>query len=213
MVNVYITNVSNLPDPLINPDIMTDLSAERKQKILKYRQEKDRKQSLGAGLLLLKVLNEFGKDMNDIYYGENGKPEIEGICFNISHSHDMVVCAVSDRVVGVDIEKIGEIKGNIAKRFFTERENQYLEQFEGQERIEQFFRLWTMKESYMKYTGEGMRLALDRFEFHFDEEVTVYRDGLKDICNIKEYVIPGYKLTVCAMEKEFAQEIKVVHCR
>lgn len=213
MVNVYIANVSNLPDPLINPDIMVDLSEERKQKILKYRQEKDRKQSLGAGLLLLKVLNELGKDMNNIYYGENGKPEIAGICFNISHSHDMVVCAVSDRVVGVDIEKIGEIKGNIAKRFFTEQENQYLEQFEGQERIEQFFRLWTMKESYMKYTGEGMRLALDRFEFHFEEEVTVYRDGLKGICNIKEYVIPGYKLTVCAMEKEFTQEIKVVHCR
>ena len=52
---------------------------------MKYRQIKDRKHSLGAGLLLKECLKEYGINIEEIRYGEHGKPEVDGIYFNISH--------------------------------------------------------------------------------------------------------------------------------
>ena len=207
MVKVYIEDVSNLPDPLECPEVLTGLPDERIQKTLRYRQLKDRKQSLGAGLLLKKCLNEYNINIDDIRYGRHGKPELEGIYFNLSHSCDMVVCVVSDRSVGCDIEKIRDIDPGLADRFFTKNEIQYLEQFHGDEKRDEFYRLWTMKESYMKMTGEGMSLSLNRFEFRITDDIKVYRDGSLYDCHIKEYEIPGYKLTVCAKEQIFADEL------
>ena len=81
----------------------------------------------------------------------------------------------------------------------------------GEERDHRFFRIWTMKESYIKMTGEGMRLSFDCFEFLLDSEKTrVRRDGKILSCHIMEYDIPGYKVSVCAKEEEFARSMKFV---
>lgn len=203
MVYVYITDVSNLTDPLVYPELMEGLPKDRREKIIKYRQLKDRRQSLGAGLLLKRVLEKHGVPMKDFSYLEHGKPVTDGICFNLSHSHDKVVCAVSKEPVGIDIEKIEPLHANLAERFFTENEIRYLNRFYEEEKQQEFFRLWTMKESYMKYTGEGMSLSLDCFEFVIGEKVSVYRHGQLCDCSIKEYEVPGYKLTVCSKEKDY----------
>ena len=207
MVKVYITDVSGLPDPKDNPELLNGLSPKRKDKIVRYRKEKDRKQSLGAGYLLKSCLDEYGINIEDIYYGENGKPEIEGVYFNLSHSFNKVVCVISDKPIGCDIEKIGELKEKIAERFFTNSENEHLNRFSGDEKTDEFYRLWTMKESYMKMTGEGMSLPLDRVEFVFDSNIKVYRDKQLCDCIITEYEVPGYKLTICAEDKEIGTEI------
>ena len=203
MVEVYITDINKLPDPKINLEIMDGLIKERKEKILRFRNPNDRKRSLGAGLLLSKCLKCRGIDQKDIKYGENGKPEVIGVYFNLSHSGNIAVCAIGNEEVGCDVEAVTEVKSNIAKRFFTVSENKYLDQFEGEKRQKEFYRLWTMKESYLKMTGEGMSVKLDSFEFLIKNDVKVYRDGSLDSCYIKEYDIPGYKLTVSAKEKEF----------
>lgn len=210
MVYVYFTDVSKLPDPLESPEIMEGLSEERKHKILKLRQLLSRKQSLGAGKLLQKILESKGLSMDDIYYDDNGKPLIKGLCFNLSHSEEAVVCAVGDSTVGIDIEKIRNVKDHIADRYFTDGENAHLAQFVERRQKEEFFRLWTMKESYMKYTGEGMKLALDSFEFQFLDDIRVFRDGKQCECHIKEYDVVDHKLTVCAKENEFADKITYI---
>lgn len=87
-------------------------------------------------------------------------------CFNLSHSGDMVIMAVSAYPVGCDMEgtktekngtkeeKRSERNLKIARRFFTEREQKAVE--EGGN--EAFYRIWTRKESYIKMTGEGMKV-------------------------------------------------------
>ena len=194
MVTVYATNISNLPDPKEIPQIMASLSQKRQEKTLRYRFEDKRKQSLGAGLLLEYVLQLHGKSSRDIRFGENGKPELENFFFNLSHAGDYVICAVGDKLVGCDVEKITKEPKYMAEKFFCKSENEHLNQLEAEERIREFFRIWTMKESYIKMTGEGMRLALDRMEFVLENPVKVYRDGMCCACGIHEYEIGGYKI-------------------
>ncbi len=210
MVYVYALNVQDLPDPAEEPSVMEGLWEERKQKIQRYKLTESRKQSLGAGLLLKWVLQRHGVTVEKLSYGPNGKPEAEGVFFNLSHSGQWVVCAIGDTLVGCDVEEIAPVREGIAERFFTKNEVAYLNRFDGEQRQEEFFRLWTLKESYMKMTGEGMSLALDRFEYDMDEQPIVKRDGKPCDCHVKEYELPGYKLAVCAEEEGFAQSVQFI---
>lgn len=210
MVKTFISNIKNLLDPEENPILLKDIWNSRKEKILSHKTPSGRKQSLGSALLLQKILLQNELEPNDIKIGKNGKPEIEGICFNLSHSDEYVICSTSEKPLGCDIEKIRQVKKGFETRFFTEREVLYLNQFR-EDKLNQFFRLWTMKESYMKMTSEGMSLALNRFEFSFDNEIKVYRDGILCNCFIKEYEIPNYKISVCSEDSIFADEIEIIN--
>ena len=208
MVQVYLTEIQELPDPKESPEVMKGLSDARKEKVMRYRHADDRKRSLGAGLLLRKVLSCQGVDEDVIRYGRNGKMETDGICFNLSHGGDMVICAVSDSAVGCDIEKVRNAPIGVAKRFFCENELRYISSCSKEAQDRAFFRLWTMKESYIKMTGEGMSLPLDHFEMRVEDDVRVYRGGILQPCYIKEYETEDYHITVCAQEREFAAQIQ-----
>ncbi len=210
MVYVYALNVQDLPDPAEEPSVMEGLWEERKQKILRYKLAESRRQSFGAGLLLKWALQRHGIATEKLSYGPNGKPEAVGVFFNLSHSGQWAVCAIGDVPVGCDVEEIAPVREGIAERFFTKNEVEYLNRFDGDQRLEEFFRLWTLKESYMKMTGEGMSLALDRFEFDLTEQPTVKRDGKAGGCHVKEYDLPGYKLAVCSEEDRFVEVAKYV---
>lgn len=210
MIKLYMTTTKGLPDPKENAYTMEGLIEERKEKILRCRFAQDRKLALAANLLLKYVLDSYGVSMRDLKYGDNGKPELDGIFFNLSHSGEVAICAVSDKPVGCDVEKIDKMREKVASRFFTDRENAYLHQFEGEEKDKEFFRLWTMKESYMKMTGEGMKLSMKRMEFDMDNpNIRVIRDGKACSCYVKEYFVIGYCVAVCG-EKEFEKDFHVV---
>ena len=231
MVRVYALNIENMPDPKEKIAILDQLSNRRKEKVLRCSQLKGRKEAAGAGLLLKKIFEKYGVSEEAITYGENGKPEMDGFYFNLSHSGNVVICAVSEKEVGCDIEKTEKCNEKIAKRFFTERENVYLNRtFEGNEdmHFEQFseskteegsnmeslkkdrdfFRIWTMKESYIKMTGEGMKVPLLSVEAAlWEEPIRIWRDGMEENCFIKEYEIEEYRISVCARESDFTDEV------
>lgn len=211
MVHLYATDIRNLPDPKEDPVLLDKLSAERKCRIMKFLKAEDRKRSLGAGLLVNEILPRHGASPAEIRVGEDGKPVVEGIFFNLSHSDNMVICATAKKEVGCDVEKIVRAPKGVAERFFHPSEAKYVKAGIGEERDHRFFRIWTMKESYIKMTGEGMSLSFDRFEFLLDSEKTrVRRDGKILSCHVMEYGIPGYKVSVCAKEEKFAKFIEFV---
>ena len=205
MVKVYIADFSRLPDPKDRKELMAPLNAERRLRIAKAANEKARRQCLGSALMLNAVLREHGLHPDDVKVNVYGKPEIEGLYFNLSHSGSLVACAVSDRPVGCDIERLREAPRKVSSRFFCDREKVYLETLGGMEFDKAFFRLWTMKESYVKMIGVGMRFPFHAFEVRIDENAEIYRDGMKQDCFVHEYEVPGYRLTVCAGESEFAE--------
>ena len=80
--------------------------------------------------------------------------------FSVSHTGSMWACAVCDCEVGLDIEKgkPGAKFFDISKRFFEEAEQSYIEEAfnRGEEPgIEAFYKVWTGREAYAKYTGDG----------------------------------------------------------
>lgn len=164
MVYLYAIDIRALPRPKRKSGSAPSYQQQPKKKVMKYLQANDRKRCLGAGILLARILPLYGEDPEKIICGPEGKPRAENVHFNLSHSGNLVICAVGEEAVGCDIEKIGEEIQGVAKRFFHRNEAEYLQKFQGQERNEMFFRLWTWKESYIKMTGEGMRLPLQDFE-------------------------------------------------
>ena len=95
---------------------------------------------------------------------KGGKPFIPeaGLHFNMSHSADTAVYAVSAKgSIGIDVELFDrrvEIE-DLSAHYYTPSEQSVLSSLDQKARRESFFWLWTAKEARMKLTGEG--LALD----------------------------------------------------
>ena len=197
MTDYYLYHVDSLPDPKENKDALEDIPDWRIEYILKYRRACDRRLSLGAWRLMEEILKRHGFSAQNVTVGVNGKPECEGICFNLSHSDDMVLCAVSDSPVGCDIEKVTDAPLEVADRYFSEVERRYIDEAQNLSEINRrFFRLWTMKESYLKMTGEGMNLSPERIEIDLDSLV-VLRDSVKQPCTLTNITHGDYEITIC----------------
>ncbi|MDR2129907.1 MAG: 4'-phosphopantetheinyl transferase superfamily protein [Odoribacteraceae bacterium] len=105
-------------------------------------------------------------DHHEIRRAEKGKPYltgIEGLYFNISHSGDLVVAAFSEREVGIDIERHGRGRMEIASRFFHAGEVATLLAASEEERARLFIDYWAIKESFLKYLGTGLTRPLSAF--------------------------------------------------
>lgn len=131
-------------------------------------------------------------------YGDLGKPRIVNFPkkFNLSHSGDYVVCAVGDGEVGTDIQKWVPGKERMAERFFAPAEWKLLQELSGPQRTEVFYRLWSRKEAYGKYTGQGIGSAVG--EDFSDEQ----KWQEKQICFRERVLEDGYSLAVCYGSQE-----------
>ncbi len=177
-IKIYQLDVTQFEDQQSFQKHYAMLSKERRAKIDAYRIDSAKRLSLGAGVLLDKGLREYGLRERDVRVGkgENGKPYLEDypdIYFNLSHSGNMVLATFADTEVGCDVEEIDKMLEKLAKRFFCPSEYEYLLQQKEEKQCEEFYRLWTLKESFMKVTGLGMKLPLDSFCFQLGDKVTV----------------------------------------
>lgn len=148
------------------------LSKDRLDKSNRYVHQKDRQLSIGVEILLRYALQEIGIYDPLFALKDYGKPYLKNhpdTFFNMSHSEKFVACAVSGCPIGVDIEQVHDIDLNIAKNYFFGSEYDYLLNHNCQKQA--FFELWVLKESYMKMTGLGFRLALDEFCIEINDEI------------------------------------------
>ncbi len=117
--------------------------------------------------LLWKIVDYSGEkaDELNIKIGTNGRPFFENcdrLDFSISHSNELVVCALSvdSGKVGVDTEKSEstirkEKQPLFAGRFFAGNERELLSADP-----KRFSEIWTRKESYLKWVGTGLATDL-----------------------------------------------------
>lgn len=155
MTEIYYANIQQLK---LKEEAyyQTILSKDRYQAIQKQKTQAGKKQSIAAGLLQKKVFELHNMDEKHMPYTSNafGKRMYEGFDVNLSHSHEMVACVWSDDFVGIDIEKIRVYDARIPKRFFSSKEQNWIEEQKDLSRA--FFLLWTQKESVAKQKGTGI---------------------------------------------------------
>ncbi len=192
MIKLAYTNVENLD--LKKGYVL--VSQNRKEKIDFYKFDRDKKLSCGVYLLLMKLLDEEGITKPIIKTEKYGKAYIsnfEDIHFNVSHSNNMISCAISDRPVGTDIEyNDPQIDLNIAKQYFFNSEYENI--MKSPNPPDEFFSYWVLKESYMKYTGLGFNLSLNSFEILKGKEIKLKND--KNNLKFGLFDIEEYKLGI-----------------
>ena len=100
-------------------------------------------------------------------YGDRGKPYVDEVYFNLAHSQDLAIYAISgDREVGIDLEYI-DLKCDvdaIAKNYFLPLEQKLIKGLSDRAKYLAFFRAWTLKEAYGKATGQGIANILDSLD-------------------------------------------------
>ena len=207
MISLYIADIGSLPDPKDEPKVLEGLSLERRDKINRQQKLQKRKQSLGAGLLIKEVLAQKGINEDAVTKDVHGKPQVEGLHFNLSHTGNIVVCAIAEAPVGCDVESVRTAPDGVAEHFFCKNERNYLEQFEGERYDEEFYRIWTLKESYVKMTGEGMALTRGVYELVLNEDVKVLRAGKVQSCRFVEYKTKGCRIAVCSGDVKFSPNV------
>ncbi len=191
-MKIFLTNISDMDEDSFNKGLKL-VPEYRRKKVMRYRFKEDSRRSLAAGLLLnyatkvysicykeavsdtgiiqvgiTDLINKYDSTFDyEIEYVSNGKPVYrnQDIHFSLSHSGSYVVCAVSDKNIGVDIEGIRRNAIKVAKRFFTTAECEWI----GSD-VHRFSRIWTLKEAYAKLTGDGIAAAVSRAEFKHEAD-------------------------------------------
>ncbi|MFS0762824.1 4'-phosphopantetheinyl transferase family protein [Peribacillus phoenicis] len=185
---------------------LSQIPIERQEKVRRYVREEDAIRSLCGSLITKFVLWEELKTFNFSYtYNKYGKPfirEFPSFHYNLSHSHNWVVCATDNNEVGIDIEKIKDIDLGIAERFFTPIEFAEIQRRPHYEQLACFYEYWTMKESFIKALGRGLSIPLNSFSIR--EENGVYKtiDQNSKLYYFKQPNLDKeYKLAVCSKKK------------
>ena len=195
--------------------IIDTLEAKARERILRFRQEKDRFRALARDGLLSYVLREAypGRSVA-LSKNEYGKPFIsqilpppanaDPIAFNISHSGDLVIIGYGKGQIGVDVEYLERLS-DVDKmlRFFSSDENRLVNSSE--DHVHEFIRIWTYREAFSKLIGEGIPL--------FSREPVAIRYDTKDVCYhgrwfyFSEISYPMHQICVCTGEKNVPIEV------
>ena len=207
---LYICNTNVLDNKEVYEKAYNSLSKQRKEKVDKFKFLKDKKLSILSEVLLKKAFNSLNINSSFNYkYNKQGKPyleDIDSIKFNISHSGDYAICLLSKDEVGCDIEEIKNINLNIANKFFYNTE--YTSIFNSSNKIDTFYRYWTLKESFIKSLGLGLSLDLNSFEILLNDPISVKQSINNNKYYFKEIDIQGYKCSLCLLNDV---DIKIIN--
>ena len=146
------------------------LSAEERMRADRFRYERHRRRFIVAHARLRNVLglvSDRRPTSLEFRHGKHGKPFLDGgPSFNLSHSGDRFLIGVSTSGrVGVDLEverPVREMEALARKKFAPEEVRLFLATTPA-ERVGVFFRIWTLKEAYLKGVGTGLSTRLDSF--------------------------------------------------
>jgi 4'-phosphopantetheinyl transferase len=169
-----------LDDPALRVEsCRARLSPDEQQRADKFKFERDRRRHAIAHAALRDILARYTQtDAASLQFitGADGKPKlapplVDGVDFNLSHSHERALVAVNDRrEIGVDIEfvKTDFEFLEVAEHFFSVREVAALNDLPEELQRRAFYKCWTSKEAFLKAKGTGLSGALDEVEITLD---------------------------------------------
>ena len=205
MVEIFFTKILNA-DENVYKNLLKFLSLQRREKCLSFRMKSDRLRCLYSALFLNYVLKKRMTEKPIFVYGKYGKPYIKhgGVWVNISHSGKYRALSFGDEESGIDIEKKEVSDINILKSCFTDL--QWKNITESSLVHDEFYKNWTLKESFVKFLGEGLTMDINSFEY---ENNNIF---YKNMTYAYRYFdeINGYSMCCSCKSGNFGKDIKYV---
>lgn len=148
--------------------IMSTAERERAQKFIRGKES-----YVASRWMLRKVLSFYtglAPEAVNFLRTDKGKPYLpqSEIRFNLSHSGDWALLAVSKvDLIGVDVEAVSATRDlcGIAESYYHPQEFAQLQELEDEAQTEYFYRLWTLKEAFLKAIGTGISVGLEKIAF------------------------------------------------
>ena len=144
------------------------LDKEKKREYLSASNE-NRKLSIliSQGFAKEKISEEYNIPKENIIFSvtDRGKPFCKShphIYFSLSHSSNFVALAISDKDIGIDIEKLRSAKAELVNRVCSSNEIDTI--FSNENPDIKFTEIWTKKEAYLKALGTGIDRELSSID-------------------------------------------------
>jgi 4'-phosphopantetheinyl transferase len=187
------------------------LDAEERQRMARLIVATKRAQRIAARAAVRRILARYLNVVPQALrfdYDEHGKPRLapdQRLFFNLSHSSDLGLLAVSrSGRLGVDLELVDPDRPllRIAARVFSPSERQLVADLNDADRARVFYRLWTLKEAYLKFWGTGFSFPAAGFSVGLGERpevvVTTMPGDRPASVSLRELSIePRYAAAVC----------------
>lgn len=193
MAEIYLLNISECQGIL--ETLLPQISEKRKQASERVapKNKNASLEKIASEVLLAYALKQ---QLPTTYkLQKNGKPYIPTLpFFNISHSFPYVVCAVSNKEVGVDIEKISRMKTTLSRQILSPVEYKNSQTVSGAKLLNLLCEKWVRKEAYLKMLGTGLRRSMTELTFLGDE-----LEGEQIFSRV--YPIESHLLSFCRSEQ------------
>lgn len=227
MVTLRCASTKSFSEPEIFGKYYDMLDEERRARVDGMKVLKNKFQLVAAGALLIR---EFGEGAR-FKKNESGKPYLVGNekYFNLSHSGEIAILAVSHDEVGCDVQFNGKFNGIVGKLSASEKKmaaassNKFDAAYAADNGVyeeniacsDMLRRIWAAKESYVKALGVGLRRPLDSYTArilddmpHVDDPETGKRYYLKEY-NLKDYFdfADKYACYCCSPYNDFEDKV------
>jgi 4'-phosphopantetheinyl transferase len=209
---IYLLKLPAVPQKRPISKCLLSLTKDERNRFFRFKKKKDSLLYLTGRYYIKKIISEKTKIpiekiiIKTTKFGRPAlhKPKIKNFDFNISHSGDYVAIAISNKKIGVDIEKIKPLDLEIAESYFTPKELSYIKG-NTKDKLTSFYKIWTLKESYIKAIGKGLSHPLKSFYFTFAGNKTIlnFKRKKKTDFNFKTHLInKDYILAICTHNKK-----------
>ena len=153
--------------------------------------------------LLQRELLEYGIDYSneEILTNSYGKPYFaahKDVHYNVSNCNGAVAVCISRSETGIDIEDIKLFRLGVADRICTVDEKKYIVSKDCSN--ESFFRIWTLKEAYMKAIGMGFAYSPQKVSFEIDNNnIKIVSENEQNATIRQIKLTGGYILSYCSL--------------
>lgn len=208
MYNLFYYNINKMNDD-VYCDELKKLPRLRREEIERKKDLNDRKRSLAGEIIVKKYISRLYNIPEDeiiIAKGEHGKPYALNVPahFSVSHSGDFTVVAISNEPIGIDCEVIRDFSAIIAHKTFNTSERNYVAGNSANrtksEMEKAFYEIWTAKEAYLKYTGQGLSGGINALSFEGD--YNRLKPINQNIELIYDFSIPGAITAIVTAKKK-----------
>ncbi|MCR5835237.1 MAG: 4'-phosphopantetheinyl transferase superfamily protein [Lachnospiraceae bacterium] len=201
MITVYICDKKKINKVFLQENSLSDFCRQFNE----YRTEKinknyDRNLAIATAIVEKRALADFcDYDNINIVTQENGKPIVETdrpvrVYYNVSHSGDYAIAVAMAEEVGIDVQCISKMNEGVMRKIFSNEEIDRVNS--AVDKNLEFTRIWAKKESYLKYTGDGIFKGMKEQK---------YKD-----CHFSEYVFDRYVISVCTRNPQ--GKIRLLFC-